>query len=206
MANTKSNRCVTKAFGIRVAVRRVTTIVSGLALACFIGVAVGAPVPGSQKPTPESLLQGTYGFAVHGHEAVSIGGGAIAYGGWMQFDGRGEVTDCYVHMTRDGELFNTDTIEDPFARTLCHGSYEIIVRPSASPSPDATRREGMLKLDFTASSFAIASQDHGIQFAMAFAEDGARIFLHLIRHTIGGREGTLVGLVPETATGEAASR
>ena len=38
---------------------------------------------------------------------------------------------------------------------------------------------------------------------MAFAEDGARILLHLTRHTFGGREGTLVGLVPETATGEA---
>ena len=90
MANAKSEGGVTKALGMQVAVARAAAIVSVLALACFIGVAVGAPVPGSQKPTPESLLQGTYGFEVHGHEAVSIGGAAIAYGGWMQFDGHGK--------------------------------------------------------------------------------------------------------------------
>ncbi|MGH7858141.1 MAG: hypothetical protein ACREQY_12520, partial [Candidatus Binatia bacterium] len=146
------NTRTTKALGIPVAVRRVATLVSGLALACFIGAAVGAPVPGSQKPPPESLLQGTYGFVVHGHETQAAGGGALAYSGWMELDGRGEVTDCYVYMTRDGEPFTTDTIEDPFANNLCDGLYEIIVRPSAFPSPDAKRREGTLTLEFTASS------------------------------------------------------
>ena len=145
------------------------------------------------RPIVPTFLSGRYAFAIHG--GVWNEKQDAAYTGWMQFDGAGNVTDCFVMFTWDGLTKESDVIENPFPVNSCGGSYDVL--QNFGPSPSGTPKQGTVQLEFT-----VDGRKYILQLAMMFADNQSRMFLHMISHQVEAGDVFLAYRV--TANGEAA--